>query len=286
MQLLRLILRASAIAFLVFALFSGGVWAADFTAEDVVAKHLQSIGTASARAAMKSRVVQSGATYRILQGGSGAIDGKSVFASEGSKTDFLLKINANGFLGEQFICDGDHTSVAGTYPDKTRSEFGTFVFTQDVILSENLLGGVWSVNWPLLDLASHKASLHAEGTKKIDGKQLLALRYQPKKRTDLDIFLYFDPQTYQHIMTVYKLEASNSLVGGETAQAGKSTRRYQIQERFSDFRTVDGITLPNHYDIHYTIETENGFTKSVEWEIRALNIANNISIDARSFQPK
>src|ERR1700722_4030395 len=127
MQLRRSALRSGAIMFLIFALLSAGVWAADFTPEDVVAKHLQAIGTASARAAMKSRVVQSGATYRILQGGSGAVDGKSVYASEGSKTNFLLKINANGFLGEQFICDGDHTSVAGTYPDKTRSEFGNFV---------------------------------------------------------------------------------------------------------------------------------------------------------------
>src|SRR5271155_5634713 len=102
-------------------------WSADFTVEDVLAKHLDSIGTAAVRAGMKSRVVQGGSTYRLLQGGSGAVDGKAVFAFEGNKTDILLKINANGFRGEQFICDGDKTSVAGTYLDKSRSEFGNFV---------------------------------------------------------------------------------------------------------------------------------------------------------------
>lgn len=265
-------------------LFCICAWSADFTSEDVLAKHLQAIGSPSARAAVKSRVVQSGATYRLLQGGSGAIDGKSVFASQGNSTNLLLKINAGGFKGEQFICDGNKTSVAGTYSDHTRSEFGTFVLAQDMILREDLMGGVWSVNWPLLDLDGRKAKLHAEGMKKIDGKELIALRYQPKKTTDLDIFLYFDPQTYQHVMTVYKLEPSTSMAGGETAMAGKSTRRYRIEERFSDFKTADGLTLPNHYDVRYTIETERGFTKAIEWEVRALNIANNLPIDPRSFQ--
>jgi hypothetical protein len=80
------------------------------------------------------------------------------------------------------------------------------------------------------------------------------------------------------------MEPSTSVVGGETAMAGKSTRRYRIEERFSDFQTADGLTLPTRYDVRYTLETESGFTKSVEWEVKATSIMNNISIDARSFQ--
>lgn len=283
---MRLVRQLTGVLFLVLVSSSLVLRAADFTPDDLVAKHLQAIGTAAARSNVKSRVVQSGATYRILQGGSGAVDGKSVFASEGEKTDLLLKINANGFRGEQFICDGKKTSVAGTYSDMTRSEFGNFVLSQDIVLRENLLGGVWSVNWPLYDVTDRKAKLHAEGTKKIDGKEFLALRYQPKKNTDLDIFLYFDPQTYQHTMTIYDLNPSTSMAGGEKAQAGKSDRHYRIEERFSDFRSVDGLTLPNHYDLRYTIQTERGFTKSIEWEVQAVNISNNMSIDPRSFQVK
>ncbi len=56
---------------------------------------------------MKSRVVEGASTYRVLVGGTGAVDGKFHFASEGQKSDFLFKINAKGFLGEQFICDGN-----------------------------------------------------------------------------------------------------------------------------------------------------------------------------------
>ena len=85
--------------------FSISLWAAD-KPEEVVAKHLDAIGSAEARKNMKSRVVQGGSTYRVLVGGTGAIDGKFVFASEGQKSNFLFKINAGGFHGEQFICDG------------------------------------------------------------------------------------------------------------------------------------------------------------------------------------
>jgi hypothetical protein len=252
--------------------------------EEVVAKHLDAIGTAEARKSVKSRVVQGAATYRIHSGGSGAIDGKAVVASEGGKSNFLFKINTNGYRGEQFICDGNKTSVAGTYGDKTRSEFGDFVLAQNVVLREPLLGGVWTAGWPLLDVEAHKAQIHYEGSKKVDGRNLIALRYRPKKGTDLDIMLYFDPQTYQHVMTVYKASQQTGLGEGEIATARKQPTRYEIEERFSDFQTVDGLTLPSHYDLRYTEEQESGFTKSVEWEVRVTNLMNNVSIDPRSFE--
>ena len=48
------------------------------TAEDILRHHLDSIGTASTRAATKSRVVEGTASYRVLVGGSGQIDGRPV----------------------------------------------------------------------------------------------------------------------------------------------------------------------------------------------------------------
>jgi hypothetical protein len=149
---------------------SVSLWAADMKPEEVVAKHLEAFGSTQARNAVKSRVVQGMATYRILAGGSGAIDGKSVVASEGRKTNYLFKINTNGYRGEQFICDGDKISIAATYSDKSRSEFGDFLLGQDIMLREPLFGGVWTTGWPLLDLEGHKAQLHYEGSKKVDGR--------------------------------------------------------------------------------------------------------------------
>jgi len=261
-------------------------WASDPATDDLVAKHLQAIGSPQARASVKSRVVQGAATYRVLAGGSGAIDGKAVVASEGRKTNYLLKINTNGYRGEQFISDGDKTYVAATYSDKTRSEFGDFVLGQNIPLREPLMGGVLTTGWPLLDIEGHKAQLRAEGSKKVDGRNLLVLRFKPKKSTDLDIFLYFDPQTYQHVMTTYHATQQTGLGEGELATARKMSSRYKIEEQFSDFQTIDGLTLPTHYDLRFTEELETGFTKSVEWEVKVTDILNNQSIDPRSFQVK
>jgi hypothetical protein len=291
LHLLRI--RKACARFLFFALASSCIFfwtanllAADMSPEEIVAKHLDSIGPAQARAGVKSRVVQGGVIYRILVGGSGEVPGKFQFASEAPKSDLLMKINANGFLGEWFIYDGNKTSVAGTYPDKTRSELGNFALSQDILLRENLLGGIWSTGWPLLDIESHKAKLRAEGLKKVDGRELLALGYQPRKSTDLEITLYFDPQSYQHVLTVYKMEPPDSLGGAEVRQARKQPRRYRLEERFSDFKTADGLTLPNHYDLRFTLQGDAGNAKSIEWEVNTPSIVNNMSIDPRAFQVK
>jgi hypothetical protein len=253
---------------------------------NIVLKHLDSLGSAAARAAVNSRVVEGAATYRVLVGGSGAIDGKSVLATENHKTNLLLKINANGFHGEQFICDGDKISVAGTYSDKTRAEFGEFVLAQNATLRENLLGGVWSAGWPLLDLEGRKARVHAEGLRKVDGRDLIVLGYQPKKGTDLQISLFFEPVTYRHVMTTYKISRGPGIGASLVDTARKQAARFEIQERFSEFKSIDSLVLPTRYDLRYTEEQDNGFTKTVEWEVRAVKIVNNLSIDARSFEVK
>ena len=259
--------------------------AADITPAQLISRHLDSIGSPEARN-VKSRVVQGLATYRIYSGGSGAIDGKAVFATEGRKSNFLFKINTNGYRGEQFICSGDKTSIAGTYSDKTRSELGDFLLSQDIMLRESLIGGVLSSGWPLLNVEEHKAHVHFEGSKKVSGRELLVLRYRPSRGTDLDIAMYFDPQTYQHVLTTYKASQQTGLGEGELATARKLPTRYEIEERFSDFKTTDGLTLPSHYELRFTVEQETGFTKSVAWEVRTSSVMNNLSIDPRSFEVK
>jgi hypothetical protein len=267
--------------------------------EEVLAHHLDSIGKREAREKLRTRLVEGAATYRIVVGGSGAIDGKSVFVSEGKKTRMLLKINASGYRGEQFTFDGDRCNVAGTYDDKTRSEFGEFLLGQNAPLYEGLLGGVLNTTWPLLDLGSRKAKLDWEGYKSVDGRELAALRYKPKKGTDLSIVLYFDPETFRHVMTVYTASRSSGLgsvtyqtMGGseisygasETESARQSQTRYRIEERFSDFKDSDGLSLPSHYALRFTAELQSGFSKTVEWEVKVTQVTNNIGLDPRNFE--
>ena len=251
-------------------------------ADEIIKQHLQSLGSPEARTA-KSRVVEGSAIYKLLVGGSGQIQGKAVLVSEKQKLHLLLKVNANEYRGEQFICDGERTNVAGTYADKTRSEFGEFVRTQDVMLREGLLGGVLSTAWPMLDADVRKAKVNYEGEKRVENRQLQVLRYRPKKATDLIIFLYFDPETFRHVMTSYELTIRPTVVS-EIKNARQQEIRYRIEERFGDFKVVDGLTLPSHYDLRFTEELQNGFTKSLEWDVTTTRVLNNVSLDPRNFQ--
>ncbi|HVO82659.1 MAG TPA: hypothetical protein VMT28_18160 [Terriglobales bacterium] len=266
------------------------------TPEEVLHRHLDSIGKAEVRAAAKTRVIEGKAVYRILVSGSGSVDGKAVLASEGRKFNIVLKVNALQYRGEQFICDGAKTSVAGTYEDKSRSEFGQFLRAEDLPLREGLLGGVLSTSWPLLDLDSRKAKLRFEGLKDVDDRKLYALSYHPKKSTDMTITLYFEPETFRHVMTVYNATVHAGIRDGESPYTGgfptspdvdsarQQETRYKIEERFSEFKSQDGLMLPSHYDLRFQEELQSGFTKLVEWDINTTRVLSNVTLDPRNFE--
>jgi hypothetical protein len=291
--------------------------AADMKPEDVVAKNLDSIGTAQARTAAKSRVVEGAVTYNLLVGGAGTLEGKAVLVSQEDKLHFMMKLNNNLYRGEQFIYDGKKDEISFSTANQTRSQFGEFVRVQDVVLRDGLLGGALSTAWPLYDLNQRKAKLSYEGMKKVDGKELIELRYRPKKSTDTDISLYFDPETFHHVQTVYTLRvraqlgnidptvanavptpipgevgplgpATGGVVGetNETATARQQETRYRLEEHFSDFKTADGLTLPTQYTIHFTEELGNGRTTVSDWAITANTITNGNGVDPRNFLVK
>lgn len=269
------------------------------TSEEVLQRHLNSIGTPEVRAAAKTRVVEGKAVYRILVSGSGEIEGKAAMVSEGQKFHLLLKVNALQYRGEVFVSNGEKTSVAGTYADKSRSEFGQFLRAEDLALREGLLGGALSTSWPLLDLDARKGKLRYEGLKNVDDRKLHALSYHPKKTTDMVITLYFEPETFRHVMTIYKstvhagigepnsdagMIAPDIAGGAEVASARQQQTRYRIEERFSEFKSADGLTLPSHYDLRFQEELQNGFTKLVEWDINTTRVLSNVTLDPRNFE--
>jgi len=291
-------------------------YAADIKPEEIVSKHLDSIGTAQARATAKSRVMEGTVTYKILVGGSGSLDGKAVLVSQDQKLQFMMKLSNNLYRGEQFIYDGNKYQIARTTANQGRSSFAEFVQVQDVVLRDGLLGGVLSTAWPLYDLDAHKAKLSYEGMKKIDGKDLYQVRYKPKKNTSVDIYLYFDPQTFHHVLTVYTVRIrgglgtedpqlanaqavntgdlgpgqspTNSIAPetSETRTARVQETRYRLEERFDTFQTFNGLTLPTHYTIHFTEELENGHTTVADWAITTSQITNGEGVDPRNFQVK
>lgn len=256
-------------------------------AEELVARHLDSIATSAIRAGFKTRVATGPVHFTILVGGAGTLDGKSFLVSSGDKLQFMLKLPNNDYHGEQFIFDGQKDSVAYSRVQQTRSAFGNFVFVQDAVIREGLLGGVLTTAWPLLNLNERSPKLSFDGLKKIDGQELYQLRYRPHKSSDLEINLYFDPQTYRHLETTYNYSVTEGLTrGGETATAGLLPNRYRLTEKFSDFKTVDGVTLPTHDDIQFSQEIQNGHTTLWQWDVKDLAVSNNVGLDAKNFEVK
>jgi hypothetical protein len=289
--------------------------AADMKPEEIVAKHLDSIGTAQARASAKSRVVEGTVNYKLLVGGAGDLDGKAVLVSQDQKLQFMMKLNNNLYRGEQFVYDGNKDQVALTTANHTRSSFGEFVRVQDAVLREGLMGGTLSTAWPLYDLNDRKAKLSYEGMKKVDGKDLYQIRYKPKKSTDADIYLYFDPETFHHVLTVYTIRIraglgsedpqlanavsaspdigpgqspTNSIAPetSETRTAHQQETRYRLEERFDGYQAANGLTLPTKYTIHFSQELANGHTTVSEWMINTSQITNGDGVDPRNFEVK
>lgn len=254
-------------------------------AEELVARHLDSVGSKEARAAAKTRVVQGAAVYRILVGGGGLAEGKTGMVSDGRKVRFMMKFQTD-YRGETFVCDGETVHVAFSNSNQSRSPLASFVTTYDVIVRDGLLGGVLSTGWALSNVADRQPKLVYEGLKKVDGRQVHQLRYQPRKHSDAEILLYFDAETFRHIKTVYSISLGN--LPGSTIVESVNLRaeRSQLEERFSEFKIVDGLTLPTHWNLQFTRELPNGSTTLSEWDLKEDQITNNMGLDPRNFEMK
>jgi hypothetical protein len=254
-------------------------------ADELVAKHLDSIASPEIRAGLKTRAVQGPVHFAILIGGAGTLTGKAFLVSEGNKLQLMIKLPSTDYNGEQFVFNGEKNKIGLSTSRQSRSDLGTFVFDRNEILREGLLGGTLSTAWPLLNLNERQAKLNFHGLKKIDGQKLYELLYHPHKSTDLEIKLYFDPQTYRHVETIYTYVVPTAMTGGgPAAVASQQASRYQLLEKFSDFKTVDGVTLPTRDDIQFSREPQMGRTSLSEWDMTGLEVMSNISLDPRNFE--
>jgi hypothetical protein len=281
-------------------------YAADMKPQDLVAKHLDSIATAEVRGGLKSLIVQGTSEFKIRVGSSGELRGTSALVSQGRKAVVMMKLTGGDYRGEQFVTDGDKVSVAATTPNHRHTSFGEFVRSQDQIVSEGLLGGTFTTAWALLNLGENKPRLSFDGEKKIDGHSVYQLTYHSRKKDDLTVHLYFDPETYRHVMTTYSITLASGLGGSSpslsdqvgltspstlpssdpTQSSKQRETRYTLEERFSDFKTAEGLTLPTKYVIHFTEELQNGSTNVFEWDVTADEVSNNQPLDPKNFLVK
>ncbi|MDX6558076.1 MAG: hypothetical protein QOF72_1125 [Blastocatellia bacterium] len=257
------------------------VGAADkLSVEEIVSKHLESIGSASARAAAGGRVIGGSTQVTFRSSGIAQSDGGAVLASEGIRSMVTMKFASSQYPYEKIGFDGNKVT-AYQLPGAMYSSLGSFARANPEMLKDGLIGGTLSSAWPLLDLSSRKAKLESVGTKKVDSRQLVEIRYLPRGGSDLKISLFFDANSFQHVRTVYEKVISAQMGRTVDQSARMSETRYRLVEEFSDFKTEGGMTLPHTYKIHF--EQQGASTQISDWVMTLVKFAFNQHMGAGDF---
>jgi len=249
--------------------------------EEVVARHLESIGTARARAAVTTRIIAGTSQVIIRTPPPGQAVGKAVLASEGVKSLFGMSFPSPVYPREQLAYNGNTFMAAFSTPG-VRSGLGNFLMMHEIIFRHGLMGGTLTSAWPLLDLESHHAQLEYAGTKKLNDELLYELKYLPRGNSDLKVTLFFERETFRHVRTEYERTVSAPMGKVEYTNIQEREARYKMVEEFSLFKLEGELTLPHIYKIKVSIDTVNG-TYVAEWTIKLTQFEFNQKIDQTAF---
>ena len=253
------------------------------TSEELVAKHLASIGSTEDIASRRTRVAIGSTQARLrLTNTAVELSGPAQIASDGDKFLLAMIFSANNYPHEKASFDGENL-VIGVLTQGGRSVLGNFLSSQPSLLKHGLIGGALSSAWPLYNLGRRDAKLSYAGMDKINGKPVHKLKYIPRNAGDLNINLYFDANTFQHVRSQYDYVVSARQ--GAIAETSVSQRdsRFKLVEEFSDFQPTGKLMLPHTYTIDLTVELPNR-TQTLEWTINLQQFAFNEPIDPRVFK--
>lgn len=266
---------------LLIGLFSVSGIAQKMKAEEIVAKHLDSIANAEKRATIKTQIAVGETTVNFISQKNVSTQGRIVLASDGTKNFLGMNLNAADYPSEKFSFDGNKAKV-GYVRLGTRSILGNFISSNNFLLEESLLGGTLSTSWALQNLSNKKVKLSYEGTKKINGKETYAIGYSVSGGSDVDIKLYFDKSTFQHVRSEYKRISSAGIGTNPNQSSQFSETRFKVTESFSNFKEVNGITLPHSYVITYEVTGQRGTTE-MEWKSVLTQFAFNQNFPDTTF---
>jgi hypothetical protein len=253
--------------------------------EELVAKHLESIGTAEARAAAKTRFAAGAVTLVGRVGRGGKAEGMGAIASEAPRVRYGMRFSAPEYPSEQMAFDGKRVA-AGFLPEGKRSNLALFLEQQEMPLREGLLCGVLSTSWPLLRLEQLQPRVEYKGLSKIEGRQLHKVSYRARKgASDLRVSLYFDPANFHHVRSEYEFQIGARLGVGANNSNVVTESYYKLSEDFDDFRTVDALNLPHKYRLQLSVNASTG-TVIYDWTLTVQEVSHRETFDDQTFTIK
>lgn len=249
--------------------------------EELVAKHLDSIGTPEARAANRNRIMGGLVTLSIRQGGNGNMDGRALMASEGQRNMIQLAFASAEYPFEKFSYDGKNF-MAKSFRDNVRSPLARFFISQGGIFKEGLVGGALNTAWPLNELATRNPKIEYNGMKKVGDRQAHELKYSPRKGSDFKIKLYFDAENFRHLRTEYDRTIAATMGPVPGASAGRLETRYKLVEEFADFKAEEGLTLPHTYRLELQIQSGES-PLLLDWVMQLNDFKFNQTMSEKDF---
>lgn len=249
--------------------------------EEIVAKHIEAIGTAEARKADRSRIVAGTSLMNLKTGGRGNSSGPALLASQKDKVLLKAEFTSAGYPFERLGFDGRKLH-AKQYSPGIRSPLAEFFMSHDTVFSEGLLGGTLSSAWPLLNLEARSPKLQYGGTEKIDGRQAHKLKYLPRHGSDVKITIFIDTENFQHVRTEYERAIAAPMGSTPGESASMREMRYRLVEDFRDFRAEGGLTLPHTYKIEYTVSRLNQ-PLALDWTFTFTRFTFDYPIEDKEF---
>ncbi len=255
----------------------------ELKAEDIVARHVASIGTADLRSGDTDISIVGDIVLNVARTSARDVAGKAVLASQGKKSLFAITLPLTTYPMEKMISDGKGLSIA--QPTETsRSALGEYLYNNQVIIQGGLLGGVLNKGWTLNDLAGRKARVSSSGTKKIGDRDAYVLTYEPNKGGGVTIKLFFDKETFHHVKTEYSRMLSAQMGATPDISSRQSESYENLTEDFSDFKTDKGLTLPRGYKLTLYIQRA-GSLKEYEYKFTFSDFYYNQKLDPNTFVP-
>jgi hypothetical protein len=258
----------------------------ELTPEKLIAGHIKSIGGPSILSSVKSRAFIGSTDVEFVQGMSGSIkNGVSSFVSDGKKLQIILKYGELNYPEEYIAYNGIEVSVGYISPGQ-RSPLADFFYRFNSVMKKGFVGGTLSLAWPLLDTEEIQSRLKYKKVT-VEGRELHRLEWPMYLLGNIRIKMYFEPDTFRHVRTDYAVRIQEDVAvstGYDIMSKGIIPESiYTLIERFDNYKTVSGMTLPHKYSIEYSIEGQ-GHSFIGHWTINAQKWIFNRTFDEMIFE--
>jgi hypothetical protein len=274
----RPIYFAAALAFIIsIGIFQVSAQSKKLSPQEIISKHLASIGSAEILTASKRRMVIAGSEF-IIRSNAAKATGRAVLASDGENMALFSTFNMSDYKMERIGNFSNKIEIPFVIPGR-RSPLGSWLTAYDRTLDDRVFGGSIFSTWLFYGPEGAWGEIETEGKKKVGDRDAWVIRYSPKKglKGGSYVRLYFDAENFHHLRTVYRqgetesgfydtgTRGSNRGNTGRDWDASMANNGSILTEDFSDYHEDAGLVLPHQYSINLKIDSSSG-TAEYDWK--------------------